>query len=34
MCEALIDFLSIDIKKVMTKYNTKEVKWWNSFLVC
>jgi PTH1 family peptidyl-tRNA hydrolase len=26
MCEALIDFLSIDIKKVMTKYNTKEVK--------
>ena len=34
LCEALVDFISIDIKKVMTKYNTKEVKWWNSFLVC
>jgi hypothetical protein len=26
LCEALVDFISIDIKKVMTKYNTKEVK--------
>jgi len=26
MCDAIIDFISIDIKKVMTKYNTKEVK--------
>lgn len=34
LCDALVDFISIDIKKVMTKYNTKEVKWWNSFLVC
>lgn len=34
VCDALTDFISIDIKKVMTKYNTKEVKWWNSFLVC
>jgi PTH1 family peptidyl-tRNA hydrolase len=26
LCDALVDFISIDIKKVMTKYNTKEVK--------
>jgi PTH1 family peptidyl-tRNA hydrolase len=26
LCEALTDFITIDIKKVMTKYNTKEVK--------
>lgn len=26
LCDALTDFISIDIKKVMTKYNTKEAK--------
>lgn len=26
VCDALTDFISIDIKKVMTKYNTKEIK--------